>query len=189
MTLQIIQRPLPYTQRLESRCTDCINVVVIHCTELPDMEMARVYGERIHHTDSQTGNSGHFYIDRDGSIEQWVPLDRVAHHVRGFNSHSIGIELVNLGRYPHWYRSDHQKLTDPYPKEQIDALAGLLNHLVAQLPGLEGITGHEDVDTAELAAEDDPEVILRRKVDPGPLFPWATLMEKILLERLTPEDL
>ena len=189
MTLQIIQRPLPYTQRLESRCTDCINVVVIHCTELPDMEMARVYGERIHHTDSQTGNSGHFYIDRDGSIEQWVPLDRFAHHVRGFNSHSIGIELVNLGRYPHWYRSDHHKLTDPYPKEQIDALAGLLNHLVAQLPGLEGITGQEDVDTAELAAEDDPEVILRRKVDPGPLFPWATLMEKILLERLTPEDL
>jgi N-acetylmuramoyl-L-alanine amidase len=189
MTLEIIQRPLPYVPRLESRCTDCIKVVVIHCTELPDVAMARVYGEKIHHVDSQTGNSGHFYIDRDGSIEQWVPLDRIAHHVRGFNAESIGIELVNLGRYPHWYQSGHQQVTDPYPDQQIDALASLLNHLVAQLPGLEGVTGHEDLDTAQLAAEDDPGVMISRKVDPGPLFPWATLMDRILQERLTPEDL
>jgi N-acetylmuramoyl-L-alanine amidase len=80
-------------------------------------------------------------------------------------------------------------VTDPYPGPQIDALAGLLNHLVAQLPGLEGITGHADVDTAMLPAEDDPEVMIRRKIDPGPLFPWAALMDKILLERLTTEDL
>ena len=189
MTLEILQRPLPYAQRLESRCTDCINVVVIHCTELPDLAMARVYGERIHHPDSQTGNSGHFYIDRDGSMEQWVPLERVAHHVRGHNDHSIGIELVNLGRYPHWYQSGHQRVTDPYPEQQITALSSLLNHLVAQLPGLEGITGHEDLDTAELAAEDDPAIMIRRKIDPGPLFPWPGLMDRILLERLTAGDL
>ena len=71
--------------------------MVIHATELPDMETAREYGERIHHDESRTGNSGHFYIDRDGRIEQWVPLDRVAHHVRGHNRDSVGIELVNGG--------------------------------------------------------------------------------------------
>ncbi len=100
MSLDIRQRPLPYVERLENRYTDEIDLVVIHCTELPDLAMARVYGEREHYPETRTGNSGHFYIDRDGRIEQWVPLDRVAHHVRGFNPHSIGIELVNNGRYP-----------------------------------------------------------------------------------------
>ena len=72
--------------------------MVIHCTELPDLGMARGFGEKVMHKNSHTGNSGHFYIDRDGSIEEWVPVNRVAHHVRGFNSKSIGIELVNNGR-------------------------------------------------------------------------------------------
>ena len=66
--LNIHQRPLSYAQRLDGRCTDDINLLVIHCTELPDLAMARVYGEKVHHTGTQTGNSGHFYIDRDGTV-------------------------------------------------------------------------------------------------------------------------
>ena len=136
MTIEISRHPLSYVKRLDSRCTDCINLVVIHCTELPDLTMAREYGERIHHTQSRSGNSGHFYVDRDGSIEQWVPLDRVAHHVRGLNPRSIGIELVNNGRYPDWYQSSHQQMTERYPDTQIEALVSLIAYLVAQLPGL-----------------------------------------------------
>ena len=82
-----------------------ISLVVIHCTELPDLPMARSYAERIHYPTSATGNCGHFYVDRDGAVEQWVPLDRTAHHVRGFNRQSVGIELVNSGRYPDWLDS------------------------------------------------------------------------------------
>jgi N-acetylmuramoyl-L-alanine amidase len=185
----IRQYPLPYTQRLESRGPEDINLVVIHCTELPDMAMARVFGEKIHHPDSQTGNSGHFYIDRDGSIEQWVPLDRVAHHVRGFNPNSIGIELVNSGRYPDWYQSDHQAMTQPYPDAQIEALENLINHLEQQLPRLTSITGHEDLDIEILPSEDNPKVEIRRKVDPGPLFPWSAIIERVALKRVILKDL
>ena len=184
MSLIIHQQPLSYAQRLENRCTDCIKLVVIHCTELPDLESARVWGEKQVYPQSQTGNCGHFYIDRDGRTEQWIPLNRVAHHVRGMNQLSIGIELVNIGRYPHWFHSDHQQMTEPYPDTQIESLAGLLNHLVAQLPGLEGLAGHEDLDTGLQPSENDPAIMIRRKLDPGPCFPWSKFLDRILLNRV-----
>ena len=189
MSLEIRQDPLSYTQRLEKRDTNSIKLVVIHCTELPDLAMARVWGEKIIHPESQTGNSGHFYINRNGGIEQWVPVNRVAHHVRGYNLQSIGIELVNNGRYPDWFQSSHQQMTAAYPSVQVEALASLLNHLVDQFPGLERITGHEDLDTTMLPSEDKPEVMIRRKIDPGPRFPWRTLMDKISLIRVTANEL
>ena len=63
--------PLPYENRLERRALEQIDLVVIHCTELPDLAMAREYGERILHA-SGTGNSGHYYVDRDGSVHVYV---------------------------------------------------------------------------------------------------------------------
>lgn len=180
---KIHQHPLPYAQQLDARCTDDINLVVIHCTELPDMAMARVYGEKVLYPDNQTGNSGHFYVDRDGSIEQWVPLNRIAHHVRGFNPQSIGIELVNSGRYPDWFHTGHQQMSEPYPELQIRALAALLNHLQTELPGLKNVAGHEDLDTGMVPSEDKPDIMIRRKLDPGLLFPWSGFMQKISLQR------
>jgi N-acetylmuramoyl-L-alanine amidase len=49
-----------------------VELVVIHCTELPDLAIAREYGERALY-DNGTGNSGHYYIDRDGAIYRYVP--------------------------------------------------------------------------------------------------------------------
>lgn len=184
MSLKTRQDLLPYVQRLDSRCTDHISLVVIHCTELPDMAMARVYGEKIHYPEKQTGNSGHFYIDRDGAIQQWVPLDRIAHHVRGFNPQSIGIELVNNGRYPNWFQSGHQLMSEPYPALQIKALVSLLNHLRCEIPGLKHVAGHEDLDTGMIPSEDKPDIKIRRKLDPGVLFPWSGLLKQIPLHRL-----
>ena len=180
----ITQRPLTYVQSLEDRSTDSISLAVIHCTELPDLATARIWGEKEIYPESHTGNSGHFYIDRDGSIEQWVPIDRIAHHVRGFNPPSIGIELVNNGRYPDWFHSGHQQMTEPYPELQIVALCDLLNHLADQLPGLSDVTAHEDLDTGLLPSQDNPDIMIRRKIDPGPQFPWSLLMDKISLHRL-----
>ena len=189
MSLKIQQRPLSYVSRLESRRTDSIDLVVIHCTELPDLAMARVWGEKMVHPGSQTGNSGHFYIDRDGSIEEWVPVDHIAHHVRGLNSHSIGIELVNNGRYPDWFRSSNQQMNEPYPDAQIGALVELLSHLAEQIPGLGKIAGHEDLDTGMRPSEDEPDIMIRRKLDPGPLFPWSAFIDTILLNRSTSGEL
>jgi N-acetylmuramoyl-L-alanine amidase len=189
VNLGIRQHPLSYVQRLDERFTDDIKLLVIHCTELPDLAMARDYGERIHYPETQTGNSGHFYIDRDGSVEQWVPLSRMAHHVRGFNPQSIGVELVNTGRYPDWYHSGHQQMTEPYPAPQIDALVALVKYLQSLLEGLQSVAGHEDLDTGMIGSQDQPDTMIRRKVDPGPLFPWMEFMKTIPLQRVFSEKL
>lgn len=175
---------LSYVDRLESRSLDEVSLVVIHATELPDLAMAREFGERIVHTTSGSGNSGHYYIDRAGAIEQWVPLERMAHHVRGHNANSIGIELSHIGRWPDWFDSRHQNWTAPYPDAQIDALILLLNELQARLPGLKYLAGHDELDTDWIPASDDAEKRIRRKLDPGPTFPWDVVERRVQLERL-----
>jgi N-acetylmuramoyl-L-alanine amidase len=170
--LPIENWPLPYEERLAERPASAIDLVVIHCTELPDMAMAREFGERIRHVDSQTGNSGHYYIDRDGRTSRFVSDQRVAHHVFGFNPRSIGIELVNLGRYPNWSDSRHQAFTEPYTEAQIKSLLALLAQLKNTLPNLQWIAGHDVLDQRKEAASDDPSLMLPRRLDPGPMFPW-----------------
>ncbi|SDQ52632.1 N-acetylmuramoyl-L-alanine amidase [Pseudoxanthomonas sp. CF385] len=176
---------LPYEQALEARPLEQIDLVVIHCTELPDMALARQYGERILHA-SGTGNSGHYYIDRDGSVHVYVRPQRIAHHVRGYNPRSVGIELVNTGRYPDWLSAARQTMDEPYTDAQIAALTALLERLRRELPSLRYIAGHEDLDTAREPASDDPTVTVPRKMDPGPLFPWDAVMRATPLERLLP---
>jgi N-acetylmuramoyl-L-alanine amidase len=167
---------LPYVDRLAQREPDSVDLVVIHCTELPDLDLAREYGERIHHAGTRTGNCGHFYIERSGALHQWVPLERAAHHVRGFNERSIGIELVNRGRFPHWLDSRHQTMTEPYTEAQLSALLALLQLLRSRLPGLRWIAGHDALDTELVSASDDPGRRVPRKCDPGPLFPWSRIL-------------
>jgi N-acetylmuramoyl-L-alanine amidase len=183
-SLDIHVDSLPYQTRLAARDPGDIDLVVIHCTELPDLATARAYGERVLYPESGTGNSGHFYIDRDGATHRWVDIDRVAHHTRGYNPRSLGIELVNTGRYPHWLDSRHQAMAEPYEPGQVDALIALLEQLQAALPNLAYIAGHEDLDTTEVAADDDPSLRVRRKRDPGPLFPWPRILAASSLKRL-----
>ena len=175
--------PLPYEERLEQRPAGQIDLVVIHCTELPDMAMAREYGERVLY-DSGAGNSGHYYIDRDGTVHLFVRPTRVAHHTRGYNPQSIGIELVNTGRYPDWLDSRHQAMDDPYTEAQLVALVALLQVLGKELPQLAFIAGHEDLDTTQVPASDDPARSVARKRDPGPLFPWPRVLAASGLARL-----
>ncbi|WP_203594658.1 N-acetylmuramoyl-L-alanine amidase [Wenzhouxiangella limi] len=177
-------KPLSYWKRLQARAPEEIELAVIHATELPDLAAAREYGERIHYPVSQTGNSGHFYIDRDGHVEQWVALDRVAHHVAGHNRSSIGIELINLGRFPDWFNSDHQAWREAITPAQIAALIDLLNRLMEHIPTLDGIAGHDQLDVRFVPASDDPNLQVRRKLDPGPDFPWRTVSEATGLSAL-----
>jgi N-acetylmuramoyl-L-alanine amidase len=175
--------PLPYEDRLAARDIAAIDLVVIHCTELPDLATAREYGERVLY-DGGTGNSGHYYIDRDGTVHLFVAPRRIAHHTRGYNERSIGIELVNTGRYPGWLDSRSQAMREPYTEAQVQALVALLATLKAELPALARIAGHEDLDTARVPSSDDPAVTVHRKRDPGPLFPWARVLHAVPLERL-----
>ncbi len=176
--------PLPYVDALAERAPEAIDLAIIHCTELPDLAMARAYGERVLYPDSGTGNSGHYYIDRDGTIVEYVRPARIAHHTRGYNPRSIGIELVNTGRYPDWLDSRRQAMDEAYIEAQVEALIGLLKNLHARIPSLTQIAGHEDLDTASVPASDDPSVLVRRKRDPGPHFPWQRVLDEVPLSRL-----
>ena len=178
--------PLPYEGRLAARPAAQVDLVVIHCTELPDLAMARRFGEEVLYPGSQTGNSGHYYVDRDGTVHQYVSPERVAHHTRGYNPRSIGIELVNRGRYPAWLAAGHQAMDEAYPDAQVDALITLLQGLRADYPALRLVAGHEDLDTTEVEASDDATLTVRRKRDPGPMFPWDRLLAAVALERLRP---
>ena len=185
MDLPYVEWPLPYVEQLEQRRLQQVDLVVIHCTELPDLAAARQTGEQVLYA-SGTGNSGHIYIDRDGDISVFVPLERIAHHTRGYNPRSIGIELVNTGRWPDWLHSERQTLTEPYPEVQIDALIEVLDHLQREVPTLTHIAGHEDLDTTQVPASDRPDLQVYRKRDPGPLFPWTQVLERSALQRLAP---
>ena len=176
------KQPVSYVDALDQRDPVGITLVVAHCTELPDLETAREYAERVLY-ESGTGNCGHCYIDRDGKRYEYVPVDRIAHHTRGYNEQSIGIELINTGRYPDWHHSDHQTMDEPYPDEQIESLIVLLGKLTETLPSLKEIAGHEDLDTASIPAEDEPQIMIRRKVDPGPQFPWEQVLGRVPLRR------
>jgi N-acetylmuramoyl-L-alanine amidase len=54
------------------------------------------------------------------------------------------------------------------------------------LPNLHFIAGHEDLDRDRETAFDDPNIMVARKLDPGPLFPWPEVMRQVKLERLEP---
>ncbi len=182
-TLAIQDWPLPYEERLDTRAVSAIDLIVVHCTELPDMRLAREFGEKVRY-EKGTGNSGHYYVDRDGAVFRFVADARVANQTFGYNTRSIGIELVNRGRYPYWNDSRHQAFTEPYTREQIDALLALLGKLRNELPNLRWIAGHEDLDRRLEPASDDAATLLPRRQDPGPLFPWDEVLNASGLERL-----
>ena len=174
--------PLPYEANLQARQSTDIDIIVIHATETPTLKMARELGEKIWYQ-SGTGNSGHYYIDRDGAIYQYVDDLRIAHHVRRFNKRAIGIEIINSGRYPNWYSEHGQMQSESYTKAQINALVELTNKLALKHPSITTIAGHEDLDPDKMTASDNPNALIERKVDPGPFFPWFEVIQGVKLKK------
>jgi N-acetylmuramoyl-L-alanine amidase len=75
-------------------------------------------------------------------------------------------------------------MDEAYTDAQVEALVALLRELCAELPALALIAGHEDLDTEEVPASDDPGQRVRRKRDPGPRFPWERVLAAVPLRRL-----
>ena len=103
--------------------------------------------------------------------------------MRNFNDKSIGIELINIGRFPNWFHSTSQKLTEPYTSEQICSLTSLICELKNRYPLISKISGHEDLDYSMIPADDDKQKLIRRKIDPGYLFPWSKVIKETMLKR------
>ena len=128
-------------------------MVVIHYTAMTD---CRAAAERL--CDPEAEVSAHWLIARDGTPIPLVDEAMRAWHagrgswggVTDVNSHSIGIELDNIG-------------AEPFAARQMAALERLLGDILDRwsIPP-ERVIGHSDM---------APE----RKIDPGPRFDWQRL--------------
>ena len=174
--MRIIDDLLPHNDSLSLRDVGEVAMVVLHCTELPTLKDARDAALRKPGTGASGPAEAHYYIDRDGSVSRFVNDDRVARHVAGHNEHSIGIEMVNLGRYPDWFASGQQVPTEEYPEGQILSLLDLLSELRHRLPSLRELRRHSDLDKRLVPARDNPKTMVHRRIDPGPLFPWERVL-------------
>ena len=173
--MEIVTDLLLGGDRLPQRRLEDIDTVVLHSTELPTLQDARDAAKLSEKNGETALIAAHFYIDRDGRIFRFVNEDRIASHVAGHNRDTIGIELVNRGRWPDWFASTHQEPTEPFPSIQIDALKWLLRDLQRRLPSLKGIARHAELDTRRVQATDNPSHQVQRRIDPGPLFPWSEI--------------
>ncbi len=135
-------------------------MIVLHYTDMLTVEeaLARL-------CDPISKVSAHFLISKEGVLYQLVDPKYRAWHAGlsswggegDINSHSIGIEMDNLG---------HTFGPEPFSIPQMNTLLDLLADLTQtyEIPA-HRIVGHSDV--APL-----------RKQDPGELFPWHDLAKK-----------
>lgn len=149
-----------------------VRQVVIHATGGPDCNPSRQFrggtldGIVTHFLRSQGKISIHYLIGRDGEMVRMVPEAMVAHHVRGQNRDSIGIELINDG--------DGK---DPFPDIQIATLTDLLREILQRYDlAVSDIKGHSALDDTVLTCNGKP---IKRKQDPGAVFPWETLQRQL----------
>jgi N-acetylmuramoyl-L-alanine amidase len=160
-----------------------IDLVVIHSTGGPDCNSAIAFrggtlGSNVRHfRDNDRGVSIHYIVGEDGTVVRMVSEDQIAFHITGsaLRNRSLGIELVNDGNG-----------TDPYPHEQILGLVDLLVEILCTY-GLDSnaVRGHEDLDTRSLVCN-GVQAAPRRRVDPGPAFPWEVV--RTLIDARLAED-
>ncbi|HSD39334.1 MAG TPA: 1,6-anhydro-N-acetylmuramyl-L-alanine amidase AmpD [Rhodocyclaceae bacterium] len=165
---------IPGAQHIDSPNQDVrpegsgIDLVVIHAISLPPDEFGGPGVEQLftnqldpdehpyYASIAQLRVSAHFFVRRDGSLLQFVPVTQRAWHAgvsnwkgrERCNDFSIGIELEGCD-------------TQPFRAEQYDSLSRLLSRIRQRYPQVD-ICGHSDIAPG-------------RKTDPGPFFEWARL--------------
>ena len=145
-----------------------ITLLVVHGISLPPGafgggDVARLFTNRLDHdahpffaTLRDLRVSAHFFIDRGGTLVQFVPCSQRAWHAgqsswkgrERCNDFSIGVELEGTD-------------ARPYTLRQYARLARLIRVLRARYP-IADVVGHSDIAPG-------------RKTDPGPSFDWRRL--------------
>ena len=146
-----------------------VSLVVLHNISLPPFEygsdaVQRLFTNRIdpaaHPFFTQIAGlrvSSHFFIARNGRVQQFVSCDDAAYHagVSSFrgrdkcNGFSVGIEIEGCD-------------FEPFTEVQYVALETLLAALMRAYP-IRAVTGHQDIAP-------------QRKTDPGHFFDWPRLI-------------
>jgi N-acetylmuramoyl-L-alanine amidase len=108
----------------------------------------------------------HYIIDREGNLESSIKEDEIAIHAGHSNARSIGIELVNKGDG-----------VEEYQDAAVTRLIGLIKDIRTRINiSVDNIKGHEEVDQTKFTCGGKE---YKRKVDPGPKFPWRKLKEAL----------
>lgn len=152
--MEIVDRPSPnFGPR---RGGVGVDLIVLHYTAMPSAEEALT---RL--CDPETEVSAHYLIARDGTLYRLVDEKNRAWHAGegcwaghdDVNSHSIGIELDNMG-------------SEPFDEPLMTTLEALLADLLERhdLPP-KCVIGHSDLAPM-------------RKNDPGPHFDWKRLADR-----------
>lgn len=159
----------------DKRDDGCIpEVIIIHCISLPPGEyggpaVRRFFTNQLsadehpyYQSMAHLTVSAHFFIDRKGSLTQFVPTHLRAWHAGEsvclgrpkVNNFSIGIELEGLD-------TDAAGFTEAQYRE----LAALISALQAAYPSIkkENVFSHSDIAPG-------------RKPDPGPYFEWSKIV-------------
>ncbi len=139
-----------------------VSLVVIHYTAIPTVERSLV---ALTNPTNDAPVSAHYLIGEDGRTYHLVDESKRAWHagksfwhgIDDVNSASVGIELVNAGL-------GENGVYSPFPAAQIDSLVLLCTELKTAYSNLVFV-GHSDVAP-------------KRKLDPGPAFPWMTLARR-----------
>ncbi len=128
-----------------------LKYLVVHCADTPD-EVDRFTAADVHTWHKARGWDGigyHAVIGRDGTVEAGRPEYWPGAHVRGHNSHSLGVCLIG------------RKL---FTLEQYRKLKGILAYWLERHPNAQ-VIGHRDLDPNKVCpnfdvrqwwAENDP---------------------------------
>lgn len=122
-------------------------------------------------------------IDRARTMGMVVPIVSVPKKARDLNMRSIGIEIVNAGwltggpnpygQARHRNPASRSTKWESYSDKQLDAVRSLVGWCCQQVATLKWVTGHEDVTNRYTLGKTGG------KLDPGPLFPWKIVTEKL----------
>lgn len=116
-----------------------IDLIVVHCASTPEGKDFTVSDiDRWHKQRGFRKIGYHWVVYRDGSIHAGRPESEVGAHVKGYNSHSIGVCYIG------GLTSDGKKSKDTRTPKQKEALRKLLRSLKQKYPQAK-IVGHRDL--------------------------------------------
>lgn len=122
-----------------------LNEIIIHCTDTrPYWWADRTSAEKVAevrrwHTEERVWSDigYHFLIDRDGTVIEGRPLEKIGAHVKGHNTGSIGISLFG----GHGGSAGDQFL-DNFTEDQQRSLMQLIHELQDNYPTITKVSGH-----------------------------------------------
>lgn len=117
-----------------------VKYIVVHYTATPfERDFSAADIDAMHKRRGWSGIGYHFYIRKDGTVEEGRSLLERGAHVRGHNHHSIGI-CYEGGVYA----NDVNTGVDTRTTEQRQAMAALIYKMLKRYPNAQ-VVGHRDM--------------------------------------------